>query len=457
MDERRLREYIALIKQLLNCPTGEEFVVLKANTQLVDEDLIMVMEQIAIKAEDTGATGTAEFLRHLANELKGMLAQTTKTFNSEDDERPSAYLELIEKLMSCPSGSEAEILRNNQDLIDTQFVLTLEQVAGIMAEIGEQKASQFLQNIATPLAEGVKNSLPPVNSSQDYIDFLGEVLRSISKTNGNAKVLYPLFAANLDKLNTYFAQVMQDWVKETVEKVQPSIAHSILVDIVNFSVLIQQFSLGNKAENLEIAIIGYQIALTYFNRDKYPEEWAGTQNNLGNALVERITGNSADNLDKGIDCYKLALEVYQRDVFPEDWAMTQNNLGTAYKSRENGDRSENIEIAIQHYFAALDVYQRSVFPYQWATIQYNLGNVYCDRATGDKAENMEIAILSYNAALEVYQSDLVPQQWAMTQYNLGNAYKQRIRGDKNENLQKADECYLAAKEIYKRYRNPEEE
>ncbi len=457
MDERRLQEYVALIKQLLNCGNGEEFVILKANTKLVDEDLIMVMEQIAIKAEQTGATRTAKFLRHFAKELKDMLAQATKTFNSEDNERHKAYLELIETLMSCPRGTEAEILRNNQDLIDTQFILTLGQVAGIMAEIGEQKASEFLQSIATPLAEGITNSLPPAKSSHNYIDFLAEVLGTISKTNGNAKVLYPLFAANLDKLNTYFAQVMEDWVQETVEKVQPSIAHSVLVDIVNFSVLIQQFSLGNKAENLEIAIKGYQIALTYFNRDKCPEEWAGVQNNLGNALVERMTGNSADNLDKGIDCYKLALEIYQRDTFPEDWAMTQNNLGTAYKTRENGDKLENIEIAIQHYFAALDVYQRSVFPYQWATIQHNLGNVYCDRVSGEKAENMEIAILSYNAALEVYQLNLVPQQWAMTQYNLGNAYKQRIRGDNNENLQKADECYLAAMEVYKRYRDPEEE
>ncbi|MEA5595954.1 hypothetical protein [Rivularia sp. UHCC 0363] len=454
MDERRLREYIALIKELLNCPSGEEFVILKANTQLVDEDLIMVMEQIAIQAEEQGATGTTEFLRNLAQELKGMLTQATKTFDA-GSERPSAYLELIETLMSCPLGAEAEILREHQDLIDTQFILTLAQVAGMMAEIGERKASEFLQGIAAPLAKGMK-ALPAVQPAQNYLDFLGEVLRTTSNSNGNAKVVYPLLAANLDKLNTYFAQVLQDWVKETVEKVQPSIAHSVVVDLVNFSVLIQQFSLGNKAENLEIAIIGYQVALTYFNRDKYPEEWAGTQNNLGNALVERIIGESGNNLDAGINCYKLALEVYLRDTFPEDWAMTQNNLGTAYKGRENGDKAENLEIAIQYYFAALDVYQRSVFPYQWAAIQYNLGNVYCDRVAGDKAENMEIAILSYNAALEVYQPNLVPQQWAMTQYNLGNAYKQRIRGDKNENLQKADECYLAAMDIYKRYRDPEE-
>ncbi|AFY59223.1 hypothetical protein Riv7116_6910 [Rivularia sp. PCC 7116] len=456
MDERRLQEYVALIKELLDCPSGEEFVILKANAKLVDEDLIMVMEQIAIKAEEQGAVETAKFLRNLADDLKGMLTQAAKTFNSEDNERPSAYLELIETLMSCPSGAEAEILRKNQDLIDTQFILTLAQVAGIMAEIGEQKASEFLQNIAKPLAKGIKNSLPAAKSSQNYLDFLGEVLRTISKTNGNAKVVYPLLAANLDKLNTHFAQVIEDWVKETVEKVQPSITHSVLVDIVNFSVLIQQFSLGNKADNLEIAIKGYQVALSYFNRDKYPEEWAGTQNNLGNALVERITGDEADNLDEGIKCYEGALEVYQRDIFPEDWAMTQNNLGTAYKSRQRGDRAENLEIAIQHYFAALEVYQRSVFPYQWATIQYNLGNVYCDRVAGDKSENVEIAILSYNCALEVYQPDLVPQQWAMTQYNLGNAYKQRIRGENNENLQKADKCYLAAMEVYKRYRNPEE-
>ena len=456
MDERRLREYVALIKELLNCPNGEEFAILKANTRLVDEDLIMVIEQIAIKAEEQDAISTAKFLRNLAQELKDMLAQTTKTFNSEDEERPSAYLELIETLMSCPRGAEAEILRKNQSLIDTQFILTLAQVAGMMAEIGEQKAADFLQDIATPLAKGLKNSLPPAKSSQNYLDFLGELLKTISNSNGNAKVVYPLLAANLDKLNAYFAQVMEDWVKETVEKVKPSIAHSVVVDIVNFSVLIQQFSLGNKAENLEIAIIGYQVALTYFNRENYPEEWAGTQNNLGNALVERITGEETTNLDEGIKCYELALEVYQRNTFPEDWAMTQNNLGTAYKSRQNGDKAENLEIAIQHYFAALDVYQRSIFPYQWATIQYNLGNVYCDRIIGDKDDNMEVAILSYNCALEVYQPNLVPQQWAMTQYNLGNAYKQRIRGDKNENLQKADECYLAAMEVYKRYRNPED-
>ena len=456
MDERRLREYIALIKELLKCTSGEEFAILKANTRLVDEDLIMVMEQIAIKAEEQGATGTAEFLTNLAQELKDMLSQATKTFNSEDDEGPSAYLELIETLMSCPSGSEAEVLRKNQDLIDTQFVLTLSQVAGIMAEIGEQKASEFLQSIATPLAKGLKTSLPSAKPSKNYLDFLGEVLRTISKTSGNAKVVYPLFAANLDKLNPHFAQVMEDWVKETVEKVQPAIAHSILVDIVNFSVLIQQFSLGNKDENLEIAIKGYQVALAYFNREEYPEEWAGTQNNLGNAFVDRITGENADNLDDAIKCYELALEVYQRDTFPEDWAMTQNNLGTAYKSRQNGDKAENLEIAIQHYFAALEVYQRSVFPYQWATIQYNLGNVYCDRVAEDKAENVEMAISSYNAALEVYQANLVPQQWAMTQYNLGNAFKQRIRGDKDENLKKANECYMAAMEVYKRYRDTEE-
>ncbi|MEL7246560.1 MAG: hypothetical protein AAGM40_30200, partial [Cyanobacteria bacterium J06573_2] len=79
MDERRLREYIALIKELLHCSSGEEFVILKANSKLVDEDLIMVMEQIAIKAEEQGSPRTSEFLRNLAEELRGMLAQATKT------------------------------------------------------------------------------------------------------------------------------------------------------------------------------------------------------------------------------------------------------------------------------------------------------------------------------------------------------------------------------------------
>jgi hypothetical protein len=38
--------------------------------------------------------------------------------------------------------------------------------------------------------------------------------------------------------------------------------------------------LGDKASNIEIAIAGYEVVLTVFTRQAFPQDWATTQNNL---------------------------------------------------------------------------------------------------------------------------------------------------------------------------------
>ncbi len=122
--------------------------------------------------------------------------------------------------------------------------------------------------------------------------------------------------------------------------------------------LYQQYPLGNRADNLELAIASYTTALIVYTRDAFPEDWAMTQNNLGNAYYSRINGDRADNIERAIECYQAALYVYNRDTFPEftrdtfreNWAMTRNNLGNAYSNRIRGDRADNIERAIDCYF-----------------------------------------------------------------------------------------------------------
>jgi hypothetical protein len=46
-----------------------------------------------------------------------------------NEQRQQAYLNLIEKLLNCPSGEEAEILEANFDLLDAEFLGMLEAVA----------------------------------------------------------------------------------------------------------------------------------------------------------------------------------------------------------------------------------------------------------------------------------------------------------------------------------------
>ncbi|KST68951.1 CHAT domain-containing protein, partial [Mastigocoleus testarum] len=277
-----------------------------------------------------------------------------------------------------------------------------------------------------------------------YLQFLMEALQATAESNGNAKIVYPLLKANIDKLNHIFAEMLRYWVNYKFEQVEANKTEYIVVFIGEFSNLIQQFPLGDKASNMEIAITGYESLLNPYTRQAFPRKWGLIQNNLGIAYCRRIVGDRRENIEKAIDFHNAALQVQTRQAFPQDWARTQNNLGLAYADRILGDQRENIEKAIGSYNAALQVYTHQAFPQDWAMIQDNLGIAYADRILGDRRENIEKAIDSYNAALQVYTHQVFPQDWAKTQNNLGSAYINRIKGDKAENVEKAIQIFNSA-------------
>jgi len=166
--------------------------------------------------------------------------------------------------------------------------------------------------------------------------------------------------------------------------------------------------------------VAYNLSLEVRTRDSFPEQWANTQNNLGNAYQPRIRGERADNLELAIVAYNLSLEVYTRDSFPEDWARTQNNLGNAYKNRIRGEKADNLELATVAYNLSLEVYTRDSFPYEWATTQNNLGEAYSYRIRGERTDNLELAIAAYNLSLEVWTSTAYPIYCLVAGRNLGN-------------------------------------
>jgi exonuclease VII small subunit len=74
---------------------------------------------------------------------------------------------------------------------------------------------------------------------------------------------------------------------------------------------------------LEEAVAAYRDALKEYTRERVPLEWAGTQNNLGNALQAlgaRESGTA--RLEEAIAAYRDALKERTRER-----AGTQDNLG----------------------------------------------------------------------------------------------------------------------------------
>ena len=257
---------------------------------------------------------------------------------------------------------------------------------------------------------------------QNYLDFLLEVLQATRDSEGSPQVVYPLLAANQDKLDDNFITVLQTWAKATLAKTEASQKDGIAGLIGNFSNLIGQFPLGNKMANMEICLVGCEISLTVFTRHSHAEFWAKIQNNLGNAYYHRIRDDRAQNLEKAIEAFQLALSVWTKKDFPQQWAMTQYNLGNAYQERIRDDKAQNLEKAIEAYQLALEIRTKKDFPQDWAKTQYNLGLAYGNRICGGRAENLEQAIETYQLALSVYTKNDFPQDWAGTQNNLGNAY-----------------------------------
>jgi tetratricopeptide (TPR) repeat protein len=282
--------------------------------------------------------------------------------------------------------------------------------------------------------------------TQVYLQFLLELLHKIN-SDSSREFIYPFLTENLDKLDQSLIVILEKWAKKTLQSCNLEESYNFAIYISNFSDLIQEFPLGNIATNLEIAIIGYQIVLSIFTLDAYPEEWATTQHNLGRAYSCRIRADKADSLEKAITAYTEALKVYNFEHFPKHWATTKNNLGNIYINRIKEDKANNLEKAITVLNEALKVINFEDFPEYWADTKNNLGNAYLARIKGDEADNLEKAITCYTQALKIRTFEDFPEDWAKLHNNLGNSYLFRIRGDEADNLEKAITFYTQALKV----------
>lgn len=310
-----------------------------------------------------------------------------------------------------------------------------------------------------------------IDQDQEVVNFIFQVLRVSYESSGEPQVVYRLVEANLDKLDDKFlrglrglrqyvqsqvepeqvAQMFQQLTTSDPSHVYPesSVVEAIhtAIGMVVFKTLILQFSKGNRATNIEIAIAASEVIDTVFTREALPEQWAVGQFDLGAAYRNRIRGDRKSNIEQAIAYYHNALQVFTRESSPERWGDTQNNLAIAYSYRIQGDRSENQEQAIAYAKEVLQVCTPDTFREQWGNTQMNLGSFYLERFRDNRAENLEEAIRYYKAAEQVLTREAFPKNWGMIQDGLGLSYLNRIKGDPAENLEQALDYFQAALQV----------
>ena len=205
-----------------------------------------------------------------------------------------------------------------------------------------------------------------------------------------------------------------------------------------------------KAEYMKIAIKAYQEVLKVITLEKFPVDYAMTQNNIG--IAYRTLGeveDQAENCKRAIKACKEALKIYTLEKFPIQFAITQNNIGNAYvRLGEVEEKVQNCKRAIKAYQEALKVRILEKFPMDYAMTQNNIGNAY--RTLGEveeKVQNCKRAIKACKEALKIYTFEKFPMDYAMAQNNIGIAYQSL--GEVEEKAQNCKRAIKACKEALK--------
>ncbi|MFK0732095.1 MAG: hypothetical protein ACIWVG_13200, partial [Gloeotrichia echinulata HAB0833] len=292
-------------------------------------------------------------------------------------QRQQAYFNLIQSLLSYPSGQEPRILSANHDLLDIGLLQAMKTLVQVFSQRGSEKAATSANRLiylinqleealnSDIIASQQSNKRKVTAEDSQAVNFLMKVLEAMQYSNGSPEVVYQLLAANTNKLDNIFTKNLQHWMTSFIKQAEADVAKSTAEIIGNFGTLIAKFPLGDRANNMEIAITCYETSMQVFTREAFPEDWAKTQLNLGNIYRERIKGDKADNIESAISYCQAALQVLTRQSFPQYWAMTQMSLGLAYRERIKGDIADNIESAISYCNTSLQVLTRQDFPQYW--------------------------------------------------------------------------------------------
>lgn len=214
-----------------------------------------------------------------------------------EENRAQAYLQLIHSLLNCPNGDEPQILQDNSELLDRGFLETCELVASTLAQQGGENGAKFLRNLARELGQfmdmnddGNSNN-SEVENFQEYANFFLELLQAEQASNSDSAVIFPMLAGRQHLLNDSFARTLEQVSSKLLDGENSETISSIIGLIESLSGHISEFSSGDKKQNMEIAITGYQIVLS--NRELGSEKFAQTQQNLATAYSNRINGSPA--------------------------------------------------------------------------------------------------------------------------------------------------------------------
>jgi tetratricopeptide (TPR) repeat protein len=179
-------------------------------------------------------------------------------------------------------------------------------------------------------------------------------------------------------------------------------------------------------EHLKEAVEADRAALRVMTMKIDPENWADTENTLGDALQELgRTERNPDDLEQAIASYQEAGKVQTLDRDPAYWSATQNRIAGTYEilgMREPGAAG----IAhLQQAVAAYEAASRGSTPdndlMNWLTNQRDLARTQSELGERESGtDSLQQAAASYREELKYLSPDHSPTRWKEANEGLNN-------------------------------------
>jgi hypothetical protein len=138
----------------------------------------------------------------------------------------------------------------------------------------------------TPGQSSCRDNKQSIAHMNARLHFLGQIFAAIQSSHANPHMVYPLLKNHLDQLDYNLMHVLQVLVTDRLSKVDMDQAQVIASDIIALSDLLQQFPVGRRDTNIEIAITGYELALQVYTQE-FPQQWGTILFHLGSGYCLR--------------------------------------------------------------------------------------------------------------------------------------------------------------------------
>lgn len=166
--------------------------------------------------------------------------------------------------------------------------------------------------------------------------------------------------------------------------------------------------------------LGYvNRAIAIFEKEQLPELMGQAQLSKANLLQTWAQKGNPQFYRNAVQSYQLALSIFTKEEYPDLFAEIHHQLGKVYAEIPDEVKKKGVwaAVSVSSFNEALSFYNKIDFPYEFAMICNSFGNAYTKYPASLHTDNFDKALAWYREALEIRTSTDYPVERVLTLSN----------------------------------------